>query len=158
MIRYSLLLITILTFSFSNCTSQEKTKGKREPFFCSERICLNYRNSEFFGEGDKQVKDVYKRSIFIMFEDGFEDTLNIYCNDSLIGSKFFLTDPSIGTTMSGIEYNYEKERRSPLLKIESVTNNYCLELQVDERYRILYLNHNNDGWLGVYSNFYHSYE
>ncbi|PKL78484.1 MAG: hypothetical protein CVV25_11385 [Ignavibacteriae bacterium HGW-Ignavibacteriae-4] len=152
------IIILILSIFTLSCSSGIKRSIKNDSSNCDEKIILQYSNSNYNEVNENNSKDSVEQKIFVMMEGGFSDTLSVYFNDNLISHSFFITDDILGTTGAGVEYNYTDENCPPFLRIISSTNNYCLELQLDSRYRILYLHKNKKGWTGIYSNSYHSYE
>lgn len=89
------------------------------------------------------------REIYLEFEYGFNDTLEIFLNGNLIKRRFYKTDPSLGLA------GYIKlitPKANNFIRIINVTQGRCLEFFVDPRYQRILIDFGEKKWGVSFSN------
>ena len=143
----SILLITIL-FTCVGCSFLQNALPAPS---CSEKLTIRYEESKYV---DNKLQDA---SCTVIFESGFNDTLEIYVDDKLLRRDFFETDDSMGYTGKGVEFNNDGKSLR-ILRIKSVTRERCMEITVDPRYKVMYIDAGENGWVIFYANSFTEYE
>jgi len=117
---------------------------------CDESFFVMYRDTIF----SFPIPDRF----YIAFEGGFDDTLEVYLNGVLISKEFYKTNPVLGTTGGKLFLKNKKNAISNILLIKNTSRNHCLEFSIDTRFRIIYIDFEEDKWGVFYSNKFTIYE
>lgn len=132
-------IFIICLFLFLSCNSQKSILTLKNN--CNEGFFVFYRGA---------IQDKLSKELYLSFEDGFNDTLEIYLNGGFVKRDFYKTNPALGVA-GGIKLNKLK-RDHNILFIYNVTKNRCLELTIDYRYHIVEIDFADDKWGVTYSN------
>lgn len=155
------LLITFLLLPSCFYLAQQK---KYSDINCEEDLCISYYiisdTTEYITEELKEEPKKNKKFLHeynILLEEGFNDTLKIYLNGTLIKSGFYTTDPSLGLAGT-ITFSEKKKNTDLIIFIKSISRNRCIEFSLDRRFRIIAIQLLEDSWWILYSNKFPLYE
>jgi len=107
---------------------------------------------------DTAFDEDFPEKYYIGFEGGFNDTLEVYLNGTLISKGLYKTYPSLGSTGAKISFKRKKNVNPNILLIKSTSRNHCLEFSIDARFRVMYIDFEEDKWGVFYSNKFTIYE
>ena len=99
---------------------------------------------------------------YIGFEEGFNDTLEVYLNGALMSKGLYKTDPSLGSAGRLSFGSKKRNKKCPssnvVITIKNTSRNRCLEFFMDTRFKIIYIDFAEDKWGITYSNNFTIYE
>jgi hypothetical protein len=149
-INFYFLGITVLMIV--GCASQEKVLKN---ISCSGEITLQYDKIKRSDKGKPIAKKDLK-AFTVYFINEFNDSIQGYVNNSLHYDKYLKLDGNSDNMKNSFGYNYSKDINTPVLKIVSKTRNICFDLEIDKRYKLIYVFFTNDGkWTVRFSNIYY---
>ncbi len=149
--RIFLILITLLS-SVSSCKISEKIT---ENLSCEGNIEIQYDNAKLLGN-DNPKADKKLDGFQVIFLSDFDENIKAYVNEKLIFDEYV----KIGTESHSIEntfgYSYKSDKKSPILKVESIEKGTCFDIEIDKKYKIIYLFIDEKGkWIVRFSNEYY---
>jgi hypothetical protein len=149
--RIFLILITLLS-SVSSCKISKKIT---ENLSCEGNIEIQYDNSKLLGN-DNPKADKKLDGFQVIFLSDFDENIKAYVNEKLIFDEYV----KIGTESHSIEntfgYSYKSDKKSPILKVESIEKGTCFDIEIDKKYKIIYLFIDEKGkWIVRFSNEYY---
>lgn len=122
---------------------------------CSEKIILQYDKIK---KGDKR-KPIAKKELntfTVYFVNTFNDSVKGYVNNELLYDKFIKTEDSSDNLKNYFGYNYSNDSKTPVLKIVSKNKNQCFDLEINKKYKLIYIFTTTDGkWIVRFSNIYY---
>lgn len=123
---------------------------------CSKNTSIKYRKIPKSPKEQKLVADKSKQTITVFLESYFSGNVLGYIGNELIFSDNVITEESLGTTEKYFIYDYSKA--NSLAKIKILTENDCLEINIEKKYKLVYIYFYKGKWDVVYSNIYPTYE
>jgi hypothetical protein len=147
-----LILLCILILNGCKLNRMEFLHENVPKCYCTdEEIHVYYRSPIYFK--DKIFADtITKGYIKIYFPNIINDTLEIFINNKKIVNYFndFHNDVE-----GHIFYDYSKDKKNPIITIRLTDNqNDCMQLLIDDRYRLMFVNKIEGIWYVMYSNFH----
>ncbi|MGB3452683.1 MAG: hypothetical protein WBA59_02515 [Moheibacter sp.] len=131
--------------------------NKRSNFVtdCSKNVFVQYhKNSK--GIKNQVTADNSKQTVTIFIESYFNGNVHGYIGDELVFNENVVTEESLGTTGKYFIYDYSKD--SSLHKIKILTEDDCLEIGIEKKYKLVYIYNYKRKWDVIYSNVYSTYE
>lgn len=141
---------------FIGCISQNNLDITEVPKCCCNEgdITVYYRSSENF-EDITPVLDEKMSYVKVFLRGNLNDTLSVLFNNNLILENYCRIDANDLHGVKEIYYNYSNDKSRPILTIKSkFYPKDCLQLVVDTRYKLMFVNKIDDSWFVTYSNFY----
>lgn len=147
-----LIIFITLMFSVSSCKISEKIA---ENLSCDGNIEIQYDRTKLFGN-DNPRADRKLDAFQVVFLSDFDENIKAYVNDKLVFDEYV----KIGTESHSIEntfgYNYESDLKLPILKVESIEKGTCFDIEINKKFKIIYLFIDKDGkWVVRFSNEYY---
>jgi len=143
-----LLLILIIY----GCSSQEKVINN---ITCPGQVTLQY---DIVKKSDKG-KPIAKKGLnafTVYFINEFNDSIQGYVNDKLYYDKYLKTSSNSDNLNESFGYNYSKDKKAPILKLISKTKKTCFDIEIDKKYKLVYVFITNEGkWTVRFSNIYY---
>jgi len=140
MIRVLLIIISLVIYSCK-----------------SNKITIKYDKENRYEELDKSmVADKSKEYVIVFLEDYFNGEVKGYVGDELVFNEKIETEESIGTTLRTFIYDYSKNKKLPIIKIE--TEGKSVDIDIFRNYKLIYIYMEDDKWEIIYSNVYATYE
>lgn len=107
---------------------------------------------------DKNENDLHiPNEWFLVFESGFDDSIYVYNNNTLVGSDYYKTDESTSFTGKVIKIT-NSIKTSNSIRVLLKDKNRCLEFEYDTSYSILRLSRVNSEWFLTYTMSLPNYE
>lgn len=151
MYRILIILITLI-FSVASCKVSEKIA---KSISCDGNIEIQYDRAKLFGNHNPKA-DRKLDAFQVIFLSDFDENIKAYVNDKLVFDEYV----KIGTESHSIEntfgYNYKSDLKLPILKVESIEKGTCFDIEIDKKYKIIYLFIDKNGkWIVRFSNEYY---
>ncbi|TQI71227.1 hypothetical protein JM79_2154 [Gramella sp. Hel_I_59] len=145
--RYILL---ILLFSVSSCKTSDKFLNN---ISCNGDLTIQWDRKVINENPRADKKSHYFQVIFL---SDFNERIKGYVNDKLVFDEYV----KIGADSHKIDrtfgYNYQKDFKTPVLKVESIQKGTCFDIKIDKSYKIIYLFIDENGkWIVRFSNEYY---
>jgi hypothetical protein len=144
----AILIVVVLV----GCKTQDKVINN---ISCSGKITVQYDKIKRSDRGKPIAKKDLK--VFtVYFINEFNDSIQGYVNNKLHYDKYLKIEDGSDNLKDYFGYNYSKDLNVPILKITSKTRNVCFDLEIDKRYKLIYVFFTNDGkWVVRFSNIYY---
>jgi hypothetical protein len=120
----------------------------KEKSNCSESFRVSY---------SKNKVTVRTSTTHIQLLEGFNDSIEIYLNNSLVEKGFYQTNRSLGSA-GGFIVIKRRKIRSNVLLIKNISKDRCLEFMIDSRYKIIYVDFDEEIWGIRYSDTFDIHE
>jgi len=133
-----LLCLILCAFTFQKGIAQDSVHVKRE-----------FWNNKSESRADSIWNSV-QNTIFISFDEGFDDSLNITVNDKVVFNGYLKTNYSIGYA-GGLGINFNDSSEVKILKLHFVNANFYIREKVNLSYKSLQIRGLNP-WLLIYTN------
>lgn len=147
--------IYIFNFTFLilfGCVSQEKLIKN---ISCEGNIVLQYDKIKRNDLG-KPLANKNLNAFNVYFIGDFNDSIQSYVNNKLYFENFLQTNNNSDKITNGFGYNYSKDSKIPVLKIISKSKKTCFDLEVNKKYKLIYVFISNEGkWTVRFSNIYY---
>ncbi|NOJ75343.1 hypothetical protein [Empedobacter stercoris] len=147
------LCLSIFTILVSCQPLNISSKNSNVVGDCSKNVFVKYRKSS---KNHMMVADKSKQTITVFLESYLSGNVQGYIGDELIFSDNVVTEESLGTTGKYFTYDYSKN--SSLAKIKILTEDDCLEINIEKKYKLVYIYNYEGKWDVIYSNIYPTYE
>ncbi|MDO8316250.1 MAG: hypothetical protein Q7T12_01875 [Flavobacterium sp.] len=148
-INYLVFLILLLTLG---CKTHEKTIKN---ISCSGEVILQYDRIKY---SDRNKPKAHKNleTFTVYFLSEYKDSIQGYVNEKLIYENYINQRDSDDDNNKYFNYNYSKDTKIPILKIRLVNKLTCFDIQIDKRYKLIYVwLDRNEKWLVRFSNIYY---
>jgi hypothetical protein len=139
-IQHLLIFLVISGFNPFNSFGQKCT-----PPYTPINISYSYSSH-------KDKMDTTKRKATIIFEAGFQDSLEIYLNNKFITRGYFKSDQPTGYTSSKLDVDYSKRIRRSNIIISSLTGKSCIKIEIKKGFAFLEISKAGNKWSVIYSN------
>lgn len=156
--KYIVIFSYLILFLYSCNISKYKKTSENEVFkcYCYEKdIRIYYMNHLNFDTVYMVFMDTLKKKyLHICLPDKLLDTLEMFVNNEKIME---LCEQDRVKLNQHIFLDYSKYKKSPLLTVTRKGKYFdCLQIIIDERYRVLTIQWDDESWYASYSNFYFS--
>ena len=142
----ALLTIFFLLSMLTSCLEQNRMS---KSVSCKEQIFIQYDR-----QGHKSDASKSNGLVTIIFMNDFNNKIKVYINNTLMFDDLVVTNESTGKSNKGFTYNYNKEEKLPVLKIQK--DNNCFDFRIKDRYKFIYVFYNlNKEWIVRFSNKYY---
>jgi hypothetical protein len=116
---------------------------------------LQYDKIKNSDKGKPIAKNELK-AFTVYFLNEFNDSIKGFVNNKLYFDKFLKITGSNDNLNNYFGYNYSKDINIPNLKIVSKTKNTCFDIEIDKRYKLVYVFLSKEGkWTVRFSNIYY---
>jgi hypothetical protein len=123
---------------------------------CPGEVTIQYEKIKKSDKGKTFAKKDLK-NFMVYFLYDFNDTIQCYVNDNLQYEKFLKLDGSSDKHNDYFGYDYSKEQKNPILKIISKNKKTCFDIEIDKKYKIIYIYIDDKGkWTIRFSNIYYT--
>jgi hypothetical protein len=134
------------------CASKERTIKN---ISCLGEVTLQYDKIKNSDKGKPIAKNELK-AFTVYFLNEFNDSIKGFVNNKLYFDKFLKITGSNDNLNNYFGYNYSKDINIPNLKIVSKTKNTCFDIEIDKRYKLVYVFLSKEGkWTVRFSNIYY---
>ncbi len=139
-----LLVLQLLFIGLSSCLAQKKELKSTS---CCKDDCVNVSI-------DSSSKLNGEKITYIRFNDGFNDTLEVYLNNVLDNKSFYQTNESTSYTGKMIKWDYSDIGKNKKLNLKVVESNgrYCLDVNLKRGYKTISIYRLSGKWQVTYSN------
>ncbi|QYS85996.1 hypothetical protein JJC03_13280 [Flavobacterium oreochromis] len=145
-------LISFLTLTtLISCSPTQQTI---KSISCNNSITIQY---------DKPLKsqkisseDIKKQGFVVIFLQSFNDSIKAFVNNKIYYDKFLKTASNSDNHTNYFGYSYKNDKIVPILKIESISKKSCFDLQINKKYKRIYVFLSDEGnWTVRFSNNYY---
>lgn len=152
MLKSKIIFIIIISTIFIGCKTQNIIT---ESISCKSNYTTQYDNKRdnYYPLADKNMM-----STTVYFIDEYEDNIKCYINEELVFEKHVRIYPNSDRLHDNFICRISKEKTLPTIKIESTTQNTCIDLKVNKKYKLIYVYLSRNGeWIVRFSNRYMIY-
>lgn len=134
------------------CSSQEKVLKN---ISCPGEITLQYDKIKRSDKG-KPIAKKDLQAFTVYFINEFNDSIQGYVNNKIQYDKYLKINGNSDKLNDFFGYNYSKDEKTPVLKLISKTKNTCFDIEINKRYKLIYVFITNEGkWTVRFSNIYY---
>ena len=151
-----ILCLSIFTILISCQPLNISSKNSHIVGNCSKNVFIQYRKTSKSSKNQTMIADKSKKTITVFLESYFRGNVQGFIEDELFFSDNVVTEESLGTTGKYFIYDYSKNSSLPKIKI--LTEDDCLEINIEKKYKIVYIYNYEGKWDVIYSNIYPTYE
>ena len=143
------LLVILIIYG---CSSQEKVIKN---ITCLGEVTLQYDKVKQSDKG-KPIAKKDLNAFTVYFINEFNDSIQGYVNDKLYYDKYLTIDSNSDNLKDSFGYNYSKDQKTPILKIISKNKKTCFDIEIDKKYKLIYVFIDDKGkWTTRFSNIYY---
>lgn len=106
---------------------------------------------------DQKIKDTLRKSLEIVFEQNFDDSIYIKVNDQVVYETRIKTHPKFSVVKSDFEIDYSNYQYLPTISIILVEKKKGIEFKLLPGYRVVYINRILNIWELNFSNYPRNY-
>ena len=141
-----------LLFSVSSCKVSEKAAKNLS---CDGNIEIQYDRKKLF-KNDNPKADKKLDAFQVLFLSDFDENIKAYVNDKLVFDEYVKNGTESHNIENTFGYNYESDLKLPILKVESIKKGTCFDIEINKKYKIIYLFIDKNGkWIVRFSNEYY---
>lgn len=148
--KFCLFVFFILTILIS-CQSNRKLI-KNTP--CNDNIIVQYDKVKK-GDEEKPKADKNLKSFSVYFLSSYKDSIQGIVNGKKVFEKYLDIDGNSHNMSNYFYYDYSKDNGNSILKINSVKDKSCFEIEVDKKYKLIYVFKEDTKWMVRFSNIYY---
>jgi hypothetical protein len=146
---YFLGIVALILFG---CASQEKVIKNIN---CSGEVVLQYDKIKKSDKG-KPIANKDLKAFTVYFINDFNDSIQGYVNDRLCYDKYLKINSNSDNLKDSFGYNYSKDEKTPVLKVISKTKKICFDIEINKKYKLIYVFITNENkWTVRFSNIYY---
>lgn len=139
--------IFILLLAFTSCLTQSRMGNTTS---CNGKVIVQYDKGGLNSNAAK-----IDRSVTVVFMNDFNGKIQGYIDGNLIFDDLVITKGTSGKSNKGFTYDYGKEMKTPVLKIQK-DNDRCFDIKLNEKYKFIYVFFDlNKQWIVRFSNKYY---
>jgi len=140
------LLISLLLLGCSGRNRLDKNDS------CPVRPIIQLEKTD---STDRPTADLNLKSFVVYFLNDFNDSIKGYVNTKLYFNDYVQTNKTSGSSEKYFGYDYSKDTLSATV-LKVVGQKSCFEVEVDRRYKLIYVFKNQDQeWTVRFSNVYY---
>lgn len=121
---------------------------------CKGNLNIQYdknKTNNSYPLADKKLK-----AFTVYFLNNFKDSIHAYVNNKLYFNKYLNLNGDSDDLKNYFGYSYLKDSNIPILKIESKSRNSCFDIEINKKYKLIYVFLSEDGiWTVRFSNKYY---
>ena len=141
--------IAIFIFSFIISCKTEKTISNVS---CSGKVLVQYDRTKT-EDSNKQKADKNINGCTVYFINEYDDQIEAYVNEKLEFEKYVKVNGSSDSLENHFTFGYSGNSEMPILKIQSKTQNTCFDIQIEKKYKVIYIFLSRTGkWTVRFSN------
>lgn len=133
------------------CKAQEKIMTN---ISCKGNVVIQYEKGRH-DEKDRPHADVNLNAFTVYFINEYDDDIQAFVNDKLYYDKHLKIEGGEDSLKEYFGYNYSKDSKKTILKVLSKTDNSCFDVEVDKKYKLIYVFKSNSRWTVRFSNIYY---
>ena len=145
------ICVLIISSIIVNCSSKSRMINNVS---CKGLVNLQYdinKNGNGYPLANKN-----SNAFTVYFLNDFKDSIQGFVNNKLYYNKYLKLDGKSDNMKDYFGYNYSKDITTPILKIESKSRNICFDIEIDKKYKLIYVFLSEDGkWTVRFSNLYY---
>lgn len=148
----SKIIFIIISITLISCKTQNIVT---ESISCKNNYIVQYdkKRDNYYPLADKNMM-----STTVYFIEEYNDEIKCYINEELVFEKHLKTPSNSDRLHDNFICKISKDKTLPTIKIESTTQNTCIDLKVNTKYKLLYVYLSRNGeWIVRYSNRYMIY-
>lgn len=131
-----ILLLPIISLILISCGSQEKVVQSIE---CKEQVVVQYENASAQAKKEGLEANKKRNSFVVFFLNDFNHQVKGFVNDELLFDENISTNSSTSDTNKYFGYEYTKDKTAPVLKVSIPSENKCFDIEIDKRYKLIYV-------------------
>ena len=141
--------IAIFIFSFFISCKTEKTISNVS---CSGKVLVQFERIKT-EDSNKQKADKNINGCTVYFINEYDDQIEAYVNGKLEFEKYVKVNGSSDSLENYFTFGYSVNSEMPILKIQSNTQNTCFDIQIEKKYKVIYIFLSRTGkWTVRFSN------
>ncbi len=141
-------ILIFLLFFFISC----KTEKSINNLSCGGKVSVQYDRIKA-EDRNKPKADKNVNGCTIYFINEFDDEIEAYVDGKLKFEKYLKISGGSDSLENYFAFGYAENTEMPILKIKSKTQNTCFDIQVEKKYKLIYVFLSRDGkWTVRFSN------
>ena len=146
------ILILVFAIISVSCRSQD---GIVKSISCTSDVDIQYEKADAQAKKEGLVANKNLEAFTVHFLYNFDGEIKAYVNDKILFNEQIKTNDVTDKTGKYFGYNYSKDEKTPILKIEM--DEKCFDIKIDKDYKLVYVYYSKaDGWTIRFSNIHYA--